>query len=254
MDRETLRADMVEGVEHALNRSLDSGLLDALSTVPRHEFVEEAYANREQAVAGSRALRPETVARLVDALEPTAGTETLIVGAGVGYTAAVLAELVGDRHVQAIDIDRHLVHIARENLSSAGYGGVLVDRRDGARGYPEYAPFDRILVESAVVSLPRALREQLAPEGRIVFPRGTTDQTLVAVESDPESAGATLGAPETFGPVTFRPMLVDGEQPSGHERNRTRREDAEFDEGGYFAPTGWEYEWLDWEERLSGSR
>jgi len=49
-------------------------------------------------------------------------------------------------------------------------------------------------------------------------------------------------------------MLVDGEQASGHERNRTRREDVEFDEQGSFAPTGWEYEWLDWEERLSGGR
>jgi len=45
-------------------------------------------------------------------------------------------------------------------------------------------------------------------------------------------------------------MLVDGEQPSGHERNRTRREDAEFDSQGYFAKTGWEYEWLDWDDRL----
>ncbi len=252
MDHETLRADMVDGL--ATRNPLGGDVLDALATVPRHEFVDDAYATRPQEVAGSRALSPRTVGRLVDALSPSEGDETLIVGAGVGYTAAVLAEQVGDRHVHAVDIDRQLVQLARENLAAAGCDAVLVDCRDGARGYPEYAPFDRILVEAAVVSPPRSLVEQLAPDGRIVFPRGATDQTLVAADRDADAPRARLGPVERLGPVRFRPMLVDGEQASGHERNRTRREDAEFDSHGYFAPTGWEYEWLDWDERLSTGR
>jgi len=69
MDHETLRADMVEGIEHALGRPLEGRVLDALSTVPRHEFLAEPYANRDREVAGPRALRPQTVARLVAALE-----------------------------------------------------------------------------------------------------------------------------------------------------------------------------------------
>ena len=247
MDHETLRADMVDGLEHALERPLGAAVLDALGTVPRHTFVDDAYEPGSDEVAGSRVLGIRTVARLLAALDANEGDETLLVGVGVGYTAAVLAEIVGGRHVHAIDIDRQLVHLARDNLGTAGYDAVLVDRRDGAAGYPEYAPFDRVLIESAVHDVPRAIREQLGETGRIVFPRGTTDQTLVAVEPADNGGLDTVGA---FGSVGFRPMLVDGEQPSGHERNRTRREDAEFDAQGYFAKTGWEYEWLDWDDRL----
>ena len=247
MDHATLRADMVDRLEHNLQQSLGPAVLDALQTVPRHEFVDNAYEPGSDEVAGSRVLSPQTVARLLGALGAGEGDETLVVGAGVGYTAAVLAEIVGGRHVHAIDIDRQLVHLARDNLTAAGYDAVLVDCRDGARGYPEYAPFDRVVIESAVVDPPQAIREQLAAGGRVVFPRGTAEQTLVAVEADSDGTLDALGA---FGPVRFRPMLVDGEQPSGHERNRTRREDAEFDAQGYVAKTGWEYEWLDWDERL----
>mgnify|MGYP006424075637 CR=1 FL=1 len=247
MDYETLRADMVDALDATLQRPLGADVLDALGRVPRHEFVDDAYEPGSDEVAGSRVLAPRLVARLVAALGASEGDDTLVVGAGVGYTAAVLAEIVGGRHVHAIDIDRRLVHLARENLAAAGYDAVLVDRRDGARGYPEYAPFDRILIESAVVDVPQAICDQLAAAGRVVLPRGTADQTLVAAEP----ADGDVVDVDEFGPVGFRPMLVDGEQPSGHERNRTQREDAEFDSQGYFAETGWEYEWLDWDDRLN---
>jgi protein-L-isoaspartate(D-aspartate) O-methyltransferase len=248
MDRETLRTDMVDGLEYSLDQPLGAEIVDALQTVPRHEFVEPDATKQAAENAGSRTLPPELVARLLLALGAEPGHETLIVGSGVGYTAAALAEIVGGRHVHAIDIDRQLVWVARQTLQSAGYDEVLVDRRDGANGYPEYAPFDRILVESSVVEPPRALVDQLAPGGRLVVPHGTTSQTLVAFERDPESRQVEKAA--EFGAVRFRPMLVDGEQASGPTRNRTEREDREFDEQGYFAPSGWEYEWLDWDERL----
>ena len=263
MDHATLRADMVDRLEHNLQQSLGPAVLDAFQSVPRHEFVDNAYEPGSDEVAGSRVLGPRTVARMVGALDAGEGDETLVVGAGVGYTAAVLAEIVGGRHVHAVDIDRQLVHLARDNLAAAGYDAVLVDCHDGARGFPEYAPFDRVLIESAVVDPPRAIGEQLGAAGRIVFPRGTAEQTLVAVEADTDAdtdddaeadaetdADGEFVTVGKFGPVRFRPMLVDGEQPSGHERNRTRREDAEFDSQGYFAETGWEYEWLDWDERM----
>jgi len=243
MDRETLRADMVEGLEYSLDQPLSGSIVAALQTVPHHEFTDPTA----EADGGSRTLQPSLVARLLLALDAEAGDETLVVGSGVGYTAAVLAEIVGGRHVHAVDIDRQLVSVARQNLGKTGYDEVLVDRRDGANGYPEYAPFDRILLESAVVDPPRALTKQLAPGGRLVVPRGTRAQTLTAFEKDP--AGAVEQAGE-FGAVRFQPMLVDGEQSSSPVRNRTEREDSEFDEQGYFAPSGWEYEWLDWDERL----
>lgn len=245
MDRETLRADMVEGLEYSLDQPLDPTLVDALQTVPHHEFTEpETDADSPS----SRSLQPELVARLLLALDAEPGDETLIVGAGVGYTAAALAEIVGGRHVHAVDLDRQLVSVARQNLQSTGYDEVLVDRRDGAKGLPEYAPFDRILVECAVLKPPRALVDQLAPGGRLVVPRGTTTQTLVAFDRDPDSGA--IDETGEFGAVRFRPMLVDGEQASSPVRNRMEREDSEFDQQGYFAPAGWEYEWLDFDERL----
>jgi len=269
MDPAVLREDMVDGLEHALG-GLPEPLGTAMRTVPRHEFVpERPYDNRDAEHAGTRVLAPRTVARLLAALDPEPGDTTLVVGAGVGYTAAVVAELVGARRVHALDIARQVVLDARRNLERAGYGAVLVDCRDGADGLPEYAPFDRILVEAAAIEPPRRLLDQVAPGGRLVMPKGGPEQTLVAVrperETDGEAAspdgpadgrhrGADYEVIEEFGPVGFAPMLVDGEQAGRQPRNRTEREDREFAEQGYFAKKGWEYEWIDWDERLDSGR
>lgn len=259
MDEATLRDDMIEGLEHALERPLSSPLVSALRSVRREAFVEHApYQNRSDVVCGTRVLAPATVARLIECLDPEPNDDVLVVGVGVGYTAGVLAEIVGERNVHAIDIDRTLVYRARENLDRAGYSGVLVDRADGARGFSAYAPYDRILLEAAVVEPPRSLLEQLASGGRLVMPQGRTDQQLVAIETDgppdesdlQRSTSDDYAIVETGGPARFRPMLVDGEQASGPIRNRTHREDAEFAQRGYFAKHGWEHEWIDWEETL----
>ena len=250
MDPAVLREDMVDGLEHLLGRPLPEGIGVAMRDVPRHEFVDESpYDNRPCHVDGTVALAPATVARLLTALDSREGDEVLVVGAGVGYTVAVLAELVGARRVHAVDITRGMVYRARSNLEAAGYGATLVDCRDGAEGLPEYAPFDRILVEAAVVEPPAKLLDQLSPDGRLVLPRGSTDQTLVAVRPDDAPSGYRVV--DERGPVRFAPLLVDGEQP-GVTRNRTEREDREFAEQGYFAKHGWEHEWVDWDERLSG--
>ncbi len=257
MDEAALRADMIEGLEHQIGEPLGASVLAALQSVPRETFVEDApYANRASEEERSRALAPATVARLLTAIDAAEGNDVLVVGAGIGYTAATLAEIAGPRHVHAVDIDRGAVTTARSNLAEAGYDAVLVDRRDGARGLPEYAPYDRILVEAAVVTPPRALRDQLADDGRIVYPRGTVEQTIAAIEpadgevvdeADPAPDG--FGTVEEAGPVRLDPMLVDGEQ-AGVERNRSRREDAEIERQGQFARTGWEQEWIDWDDRI----
>ena len=246
MDIAVVRDDMVDGLEQAID--LDDGVAHAMRTVPRHEFVEERpYDNRSSEHEGTRVLAPKLAARLLDAIAVDGDEEVLVVGAGVGYTAAVLAELVGSRRVHAIDIVRPVVYDARRNLARAGYDGVLVDCRDGAEGLPEYAPYDRILVEAGAVRPPRRLLRQLTPDGRLVMPLGGggTAQRLVAVEDD----GGDGEVVAEFGPVAFRPLLIDGEQRRS-PRNRTEREDAEFARQGYFAPTGWEQEWIDWDEHL----
>ncbi|OYR39302.1 protein-L-isoaspartate O-methyltransferase [Halorubrum sp. Ib24] len=257
MDEASLRADMIEGLEHELGEPLEAAVLTALQRVPRETFVDDSpYANAASDEAGTRVLAPATAVRLIGALDAAEGDDVLVIGAGVGYSVAMLAEIAGARHVHAVDIDREAVSLARSNLSAAGYEAVLVDRRDGANGLPEYAPYDRILLEAAVLEPPRALRDQLDDDGRLVYPRGNAVQTVAAIETAPnESAEPDDDAPpgfrtvETAGPARLRPMLVDGEQ-RGVERNRTRREDAERAEQGHFAPHGWEQEWIDWDDRL----
>ena len=249
MDSRVLRDDMVDALEHALSDGIDERVVDAMRRVPRHEFVaERPYDNRDSEHEGTRVLAPATVARMLAALDPQEGDETLVVGAGVGYTSAVLAELVGDRHVHAVDITRRLVWEARSNLDDAGYGAVLVDCRNGADGLPEYAPFDRILVEAAAIEPPRRLVSQLTDDGRLVLPLGGPEQDLAAVEREEgEEAGVVVGR---FGEVAFSPMLVEGEQAGRVARNRTHREDQEYAERGWHARTGWEHDWVDWDEHL----
>jgi len=243
MDPAVLRDDMVDSLEHESKGCVRTTRVSAaMRAVPREAFVPEergAYADRPFERFGTRVLAPSTAARLVEALEVEADDSVLVVGAGVGYTAAVLAELTGQRNVHAVDITRRLVVDARRNLAEAGYDGVLVDRRDGADGLPEYAPYDRILLEAAAVSPPTALLDQLADDGRLVMPQGTGEQTLVVVEG-----GEVV---ERLGGVAFRPMLVEGEQADTVERNRTRREDREFARRDAQARTGWEQDWIEWD-------
>lgn len=243
MDRAVLRDDMVASLEDETKAILhDERVSLAMRRVPRHEFVEDdrsAYEDTALRHRGTRVLAPSEVARMLEALTPAEGDSILVVGAGVGYTVAVLAELAGAEHVHAVDITRSLVLDARANLARAGYPGVLVDCRDGAKGLPEYAPFDRILVEAAGVRPPRPLLDQLTDDGRLVMPLGTGEQSLAAVE-----AGDVV---ERFGPVAFDPLLVDGEQAEAVERNRTAREDREYAERRARSRRGWEQEWIDWD-------
>jgi len=243
MEPAVLREDMVDSLAHESKGCLRTGrLAQAMRTVPREVFVEDeraAYSDRAFERFGTRVLAPSTAARLLEALAPEEGDDVLIVGVGVGYTAAVVAEIVGARNVHAIDITRRLVYDARSNLAKAGYEGVLVDRRDGIDGLPEYAPYDRILLEAAAIEPPRALVQQLADDGKLVMPIGAGEQTLTVVGAD--------GSQQRLGGVAFQPMLVEGEQADTVERNRTHREDRERARQAAQSRTGWEQEWIDWD-------
>jgi len=242
MDPAVLRDDMVDSLQHDSKAVVQSAWLStAMRAVQREAFVgeQQAYSDRPFERLGTRVLSPSTVARLLEALDPAEDDNVLVVGAGVGYTAAVLAEHVGAANVQAIDITRRLVIEARSNLAEAGYEAVLVDRRDGADGLAEYAPYNRILLEAAAIEPPRALVDQLDDDGHLVMPLGAAEQTLTVVDADGET--------QRLGGVAFQPMLVEGEQADTPERNRTRREDREHARRNAQSRTGWEQDWIDWD-------
>lgn len=243
MEYAALRDEMVASLQHDTKAVVEAEPVGrAMRGVARHEFVDEghrSYMDQSFDHRGTTVLAPSVAGRLLEALAVEPDDSVLVVGAGVGYTAAVLAEIVGPKRVHAVDITRQLVTDARRNLRSAGYDAVLVDCRDGADGLPEYAPFDRILVEAAAVRPPEALRRQLTDDGRLVMPQGTSDQRLVAIEGGEEVAD--------FGPVGFAPLLVDGEQTGAIERNRTHREDVERAMKEAERRRGWERDWIDWD-------
>ena len=242
MDAAVLRDDMVDSLEHESKGCVRTESISvAMRSVPRHRFLDDergAYADRSFERFGTRVLAPSTAGRLFELLSPAPTDSVLVVGAGVGYTAGVIAEIVGGRNVHAVDIARRLVSEARSNLAAAGYEAVFVDRRDGADGLPEYAPYDKVLLEAAAVSPPRALVDQLAADGQLVMPLGATDQSLAVVGTN---------SVDEFGGCAFAPMLVEGEQATTVERNRTRREDRELARQHEQKRRGWELDWIDWE-------
>jgi protein-L-isoaspartate(D-aspartate) O-methyltransferase len=244
MEPAVLRDDMVDSLQHESKQCVRSDTVAvAMRDVPRHEFLDDersAYADKPHQRFGTRVLAPSTVGRLFELLELGAEDSVLVVGVGIGYTAGLAAEIVGARNVHAIDITRKLVYEARENLSSAGYGEVLVDCRDGAEGLQEYAPYDRILVEAAAVRPPRVLLDQLVSDGRLVMPLGAHEQSLAVVHAD--------GTIDHHGGCAFSPMLVEGEQAGTLERNRTHREDREFERRNARRRRGWELDWIDWDD------
>jgi protein-L-isoaspartate(D-aspartate) O-methyltransferase len=151
----------------------DERVLAAMADVPREDFVPteaRAHAHDDAALAighGQTISQPYMVALICASLELTGGEEVLDVGTGSGYQAAVLSRLA--RHVTSIERIPALAEAARERLAPYGVD-VLVG--DGTLGVPERAPFDAIAVAAAADVVPPALKEQLAPDGRLVLPVG----------------------------------------------------------------------------------
>jgi protein-L-isoaspartate(D-aspartate) O-methyltransferase len=180
----------------AANRIGSERVAAALRAVPRHLFLperspEEAY--RDAAIVTKRdtdgypissSSQPAIMAIMLDQLGLAPGQRVLEIGAGTGYNAALISHIVGEEgQVTSIDIDPELVGLAREHLASAGSGAVTVVCSDGAMGYPERAPYDRVIATVGVADLAPAWLEQAAPQARIVVPldvRGT--QLSVAFE------------------------------------------------------------------------
>lgn len=166
----------------------DPEVLAVMRRVPRHAFVDSAYAYEDRAlplVHGQTISQPFVVALMTQAARPPDGWDgarVLEVGTGSGYQAAVLAELGAS--VVTMERDPELAAGARANLDAAGYDRVQTEVGDGTGGWPPGAPYDAILVTAAGPEVPDPLRQQLASDGgRLVIPIGSRDgQWLTVVE------------------------------------------------------------------------
>ncbi|GAB4389811.1 MAG: protein-L-isoaspartate(D-aspartate) O-methyltransferase [Thermodesulfovibrionales bacterium] len=162
----------------------DPRVLDAMRKVPRHRFVREDMLDRAYDDAalpagdGQTISQPYIVAAMTELLELRGGEKVLEIGTGSGYQAAILAELA--REVYSMDRLRALSDMAAARLASLGYNNVRLLVGDGTMGYPDAAPYERIIVTAGAPSIPQALREQLKEGGIIVIPVGDLhSQTIV---------------------------------------------------------------------------
>ena len=203
-----LRRHMVEVIaihvdltsEELGKAALDDRVMAAMGRVPRHRFVPAplasvAYQDMPLPIGFDKTIsQPFIVAVMTDLLAPLPHEVVLEVGTGLGYQAAVLAELAG--RVWSVEIVEELATEAEARLRRLGYANVGIRIGDGSRGWAERAPFDKIMVTAAAQPAPPALIEQLKPGGRMVLPVGATvAQTLIVLDKD------------TFGRVTRRHLL-----------------------------------------------
>jgi protein-L-isoaspartate(D-aspartate) O-methyltransferase len=156
----------------------DSRVLAAMAQVPRHLFVPpalapQAYDDNPLPIGyGVTISQPYIVALMTQAAQVKPGDTVLEVGTGSGYQAAILATLTDK--VYSIELIPELARSAGEKLARLGYGQVQVKSGDGYQGWPQFAPFDAIIVTAAAPEIPAALKEQLKEGGRLIIPVGPT--------------------------------------------------------------------------------
>lgn len=164
----------------------DESLLQVMRNTPRHRFVpakhrDLAYTDRPLPIGYDQTIsQPYVVALMTDLLDLDGDEQVLEIGTGSGYQAAILGVLADQ--VYTIEIIGDLADTARNRLQRMGYENVHVRHGDGYKGWPDQAPFDRIMVTAAPETIPEALKEQLKKGGRMVLPVGDYSQELKVVE------------------------------------------------------------------------
>jgi protein-L-isoaspartate(D-aspartate) O-methyltransferase len=199
-------------VGHTGRAAFSDRVMRVIGSMPRHEFVPVelqpyAYLNRPLPIGYEKTVsQPFIVALMTDLLAPETDDVVLEVGAGAGYQAAILAALA--KRVYSVDIIEELARGAERRLKRLGYENVEVAVANGYYGWPQHAPYDRIMVTAASDLIPPPLLAQLKPGGRMVIPTGIPDkQTLMLVEKSP---AGSLSAREIL-PVRFSELEDPGE-------------------------------------------
>ncbi|MCK4509371.1 MAG: protein-L-isoaspartate(D-aspartate) O-methyltransferase [Desulfuromonadales bacterium] len=193
-------------------------VMEAIARVPREEFVPDqmkpwAYKNKPLPIGNGQTIsQPFIVALMTDLLCPHRDDVILEVGAGSGYQAAVLSQLVNK--VYTLEIVPSLALKAEQLLKKLGYDNVEIRRGDASSGWREHAPFDGIIVTAAADHIPPALKEQLKPGGRLVIPLGRPHmpQELLLVQKDTKGGFSRRNIlPVAFVPFTGE-LNTDGNQ------------------------------------------
>lgn len=207
---EEARARQIQSLLDELRRQgiRDDRVLGAIGRVPRDRFVppafqEHAWANVALPIGGAQTIsQPYVVAIMSEALQLGGAERVLEIGTGSGYQAAILATLAAE--VVTIERQPALARAAEQLLRELGHRNVAVHVGDGSSGWPEGAPYDRIIVTAAAPRVPAPLLEQLNRSGgRLVVPVGDAEeQTLIAVE---RHGNRTVEEP--LGPVRFVPLI-----------------------------------------------
>lgn len=204
-----IRSNLVATIATAYDIQ-DPRVLEALRDVPRHWFtpgmsLDVAYGNYPLPIGHEQTIsQPAIVAVMTQALELTGQERVLEIGTGSGYQAAVLSMLA--REVYSVELVEALGKVAQYRLSSFGFHNVVTRIGNGYQGWPELAPFDRILLTAAPEELPKALVEQLADGGVLVAPVGPMrfGQILYRLRKRDQTISK-----EDLGDVRFVPMVHD---------------------------------------------
>jgi protein-L-isoaspartate(D-aspartate) O-methyltransferase len=181
-------------------------VLAVMRNVPRECFVPEsvrpqAYDDHPLPIGfGQTISQPIIVALMTEALGPKKNDRVLEIGTGSGYQAAILSRLAGELY--SIEIVPELARSAAETLRSLGFRNVTVREGDGYRGWPDKAPFDRIILTAAPPEIPQVLLDELRPGGRLVAPVGVGVQKIVVVQKSADGKTTT----RSLLPVRFVPM------------------------------------------------
>ena len=184
----------------------DQNVLRVMGSTPRHLFVPEdmaiaAYYDGPLPIGeGQTISQPYIVALMTELLELKGHEKVLEIGTGSGYQAAVLSQLVDTCYT--IELVKTLADDARVRLKQLGYTNVIAKCGDGYKGWPEHAPFDRIIVTAAPPEIPEKLIEQMAPDGKMVIPVGKYYQELIVVTRTKRGINS-----EQIIPVRFVPMV-----------------------------------------------
>ncbi len=184
---------------------VDSRVLAAMERVPRHEFVPEADRHRAYEdyplplASGQTISQPYIVAYMTELLALEPHHRVLEIGTGSAYQTAVLAEIAAE--VWSLEVVKGLAESAKATLERLGYRNVHLREGSGWDGWPEAAPFDRIMVTAAPDEVPAALQQQLAPGGVMVVPVGSAEQRILRIERTASGFDRTELLPVRFVPM-----------------------------------------------------